>query len=109
MPIYLVEWAIDIEADNPREAAKVARQYQVKPDTSALVFTVKEHDSDGIPAVIDLLLDDPNLEREPDPGSDNPDCVHEWAYTGTAYGGDDDRWMGEGRAYCINCGANGDA
>lgn len=36
-------------------------------------------------------------------------CRHEWAYTGTAYGGDDERWSGEGRAYCIHCGADGDA
>lgn len=36
-------------------------------------------------------------------------CAHEWAYTGTAYGGDDERWMGEGRCYCIKCGADGDA
>jgi len=34
---------------------------------------------------------------------------HEWAYTGTQYGGDDDRWHGEGRSYCIHCGADGDA
>jgi glutamate synthase domain-containing protein 3 len=34
---------------------------------------------------------------------------HEWQYTGTAYGGDDGRWMGEGRCYCIHCGADGDA
>jgi hypothetical protein len=33
----------------------------------------------------------------------------EWAYTGTAYGGDDDRNHGEGRAYCVQCGADGDA
>jgi hypothetical protein len=34
---------------------------------------------------------------------------HEWEYTGSAYGGDDDRWCGEGRCYCIHCGADGDA
>lgn len=34
---------------------------------------------------------------------------HEWAYTGTAYGGDDPRYMGEGRCYCVHCGADGDA
>lgn len=33
---------------------------------------------------------------------------HEWAYTGTAYGGDDDSYHGEGRCYCIHCGADGD-
>ena len=36
-------------------------------------------------------------------------CRHEWAYTGTAYGGDDESYMGEGRCYCIHCGADGDA
>ena len=34
---------------------------------------------------------------------------HEWAYTGTAYGGDDESYHGEGRCYCIHCGADGDA
>lgn len=33
---------------------------------------------------------------------------HEWAYTGTQYGGDDERWGGEGRCYCMKCGADGD-
>lgn len=34
---------------------------------------------------------------------------HKWAYTGTAYGGDDSSYLGEGRCYCVNCGADGDA
>lgn len=34
---------------------------------------------------------------------------HEWTYTGTAYGGDDDSYMGEGRCFCANCGMDGDA
>lgn len=34
---------------------------------------------------------------------------HKWAYTGTAYGGDDESYRGEGRAYCCICGADGDA
>lgn len=29
--------------------------------------------------------------------------------TGAAYGGDDDSYHGEGRAYCCLCGADGDA
>jgi hypothetical protein len=36
-------------------------------------------------------------------------CDHDWACTGSAYGGDDDRWHGEGRMYCAKCGADGDA
>lgn len=34
---------------------------------------------------------------------------HSWSYTGTAYGGDDSSYMGEGRCYCRYCGADGDA
>lgn len=34
---------------------------------------------------------------------------HVWRYTGSAYGGDDDSHRGEGRVYCANCGADGDA
>jgi hypothetical protein len=34
---------------------------------------------------------------------------HSWVYTGTAYGGDDDSYHGEGRSYCEFCGADGDA
>ena len=34
---------------------------------------------------------------------------HQFEYTGTAYGGDDERYHGEGRCYCIHCGADGDA
>lgn len=46
-------------------------------------------------------------EREtPDPYEST--CAHEWVYTGTAYGGDDERYHGEGRVYCSKCGADGD-
>lgn len=34
---------------------------------------------------------------------------HEFKCTGTAYGGDDPRWCGEGRCLCVHCGADGDA
>ncbi|MCS6428105.1 MULTISPECIES: hypothetical protein [Burkholderia] len=34
---------------------------------------------------------------------------HEWSYSGSAYGGDDDSYFGEGRCYCCHCGADGDA
>lgn len=33
---------------------------------------------------------------------------HNFAYTGTQYGGDDERWGGEGRCFCIYCGKDGD-
>lgn len=34
---------------------------------------------------------------------------HKFVRTGTQYGGDDERWGGEGRCYCTRCGADGDA
>lgn len=34
---------------------------------------------------------------------------HEWACSGTQYGGDDESFNGEGRCYCVWCGADGDA
>lgn len=49
---------------------------------------------------------EPERPEDDEPGSD---CAHEWAYTGTAYGGDDHSYFGEGRCYCIHCGADGDA
>lgn len=36
-------------------------------------------------------------------------CGGAWVCTGTAYGGDDERYCGEGRIYCDTCGADGDA
>jgi ribonuclease I len=36
-------------------------------------------------------------------------CKHEWAFTGSAYGGDDESYHGEGRSYCSLCGLDGDA
>ena len=33
---------------------------------------------------------------------------HKWVYTGTAYGGDDESYHGEGRVYCAHCGKDGD-
>ncbi len=43
--------------------------------------------------------DDPNTTE----------CAHEFVCTGTTYGGDDESYHGEGRCYCIHCGADGDA
>jgi hypothetical protein len=48
-------------------------------------------------------------EREADPGSNDANCAHEWVHTGTNYGGDDERFHGDGRVYCSKCGADGDA
>lgn len=36
-------WEIDIDADSPIEAAQEARAVQLRPDTTATVFSVWEH------------------------------------------------------------------
>jgi hypothetical protein len=59
-----------------------------------------------------FIREEADIGAFPFPDDDEPDqesCAHEWAYTGTSYGGDDERWMGEGRCYCLKCGADGDA
>lgn len=48
------------------------------------------------------LPDEPELSAE-------DLCAHDWAFTGAAYGGDDESYHGEGRVYCQRCGADGDA
>lgn len=49
------------------------------------------------------------LSFDADPEEEEEICNHEWSYTGSAYGGDDDSYHGEGRVYCTKCGADGDA
>jgi hypothetical protein len=66
---------------------------------------------EGFAALVDLHAGEIASEPEwDDPGQRGRPCPsHEWAYTGSAYGGDDDSYHGEGRCYCIHCGADGDA
>lgn len=52
---YRVEWIIDVYADDPEGAARVARLYQLNPETLATVFEVYEPDGDGRPTQIDLI------------------------------------------------------
>lgn len=49
---YLVSWEIDIEADTPEEAARLAREIQRDPDSTALFFSVRDQNQDE--EVVDL-------------------------------------------------------
>lgn len=54
------------------------------------------------------------LHADPNGENTNPDrCTnpkgHEFACTGTAYGGGDERFHDDGRCYCIHCDADGNA
>jgi hypothetical protein len=42
MATYKVTWKIDVEADCPTDAARLARAYQVDPDTTATIFDVRK-------------------------------------------------------------------
>lgn len=50
----------------------------------------------------------PEYDEDGQPICNSP-SGHEWVFTGSAYGGDDERYFGEGRCYCAHCGADGDA
>lgn len=56
MPMYRVEWAMDVHAENPEQAARAARAYQQHPRDNYWcgVFDVLEHDVDGDPVRVDL-------------------------------------------------------
>jgi len=54
MGTYLVEWSIDIEADSPEDAARLALETQRDPDSIAVVFFVRSDDRpSGV--TVDLL------------------------------------------------------
>lgn len=67
-------------------------------------------DEDGEPlcdgcAGVEPEEDDPLMDYPPrctNPGG------HKFVHTGTAYGGDDTSYFGEGRCYCAYCGLDGD-
>ena len=61
MAQYLVTWEIDIDADNPEEAALIAKEIQIDPGSEAVFFTVKEQ-STGEVFNIDLLKHDEEEE-----------------------------------------------
>lgn len=62
MAEYQIEWAIDLPANTPREAAELARRLQTHPDTTALVFNVFDK-STGEWTVVDLQHDDNPVSR----------------------------------------------
>jgi hypothetical protein len=56
----------------------------------------------------DLAHPDGDDDEDPAPLGRCP-CGGAWVCTGTAYGGDDESYHGEGRIYCDQCNADGDA
>ena len=50
---FTVIWEIEIDADSAKEAAKLARSFQLDPQSMAVVFGVT--DENGILTHVDLL------------------------------------------------------
>jgi hypothetical protein len=44
---YFVNWEIEVKAENPVEAAQLARAAQTRPDTRSTVFQVYNEDTEG--------------------------------------------------------------
>ena len=40
---FVVSWIIDVDAETPQEAARIAQAIQRDPDSTATVFIVEEH------------------------------------------------------------------
>lgn len=78
-------------------------------DLAADIAKREENPHHGDVVILQLGTPDEADEPEGDPGQRGPCPGHKWVYTGTAYGGDDTSYHGEGRAYCEHCGADGDA
>lgn len=110
MPRFCFQWSLTgstmIEAESLAAARAQWDKIEANSDILASADQVDFNEDqvliEGAPGIFDE-------EPEPDPGSNDANCVHEWAYTGTAYGGDDESYMGEGRCYCVHCDADGDA
>jgi hypothetical protein len=49
---YRVHWVVDIEADTPEEAAKLAQEMQHDPESTATFFSVEDEDGE----VVDIEL-----------------------------------------------------
>ncbi len=59
MKQYFVTWDIDITAESHEDAARKAAEIQRDPDSTALVFTVRDVSDDSV-VQVDLLEEDAN-------------------------------------------------
>jgi hypothetical protein len=60
MTTYHVEWSIDIDAETPEQAARIAQSMMLDPESTATCFDVREFDSDGEAVSVDLMEGEPH-------------------------------------------------
>ena len=100
----LFRTAVSREVDRQLSELAAARRPNVRP------VPMREHLA-ALSAIVPDPDPDENEGDEPDEEIDR--CSnsqgHKFECTGTAYGGEDERWHGEGRSLCVYCGADGDA
>jgi hypothetical protein len=48
MTEYFVRWTVEIDANSAEEAAKIAREFQLDPNSVATVFNVSTNEDDGV-------------------------------------------------------------
>ena len=53
MGLYKVTWEIDLEADSPEEAARLALEIHRDPESTATCFDVSAHDAE-VDCTVDL-------------------------------------------------------
>jgi len=64
MEMYNVMWSIDLEADSPGEAARVAREIQLDPDSLATSFTVIDENDQPYTVDVGQSFEAPAEEKE---------------------------------------------
>jgi len=74
---YRVRWEIDVDAENPVEAARQARAMQVDPSSTANVFDVYLEDGDGEPTHVDLMEEGAPVTESDPPALAAPDPIDE--------------------------------
>ena len=92
-----VLWLTDVEGmytGDPEELGDVI--------FSSAVFS-DDYGYEAGKVLLTMFVSEPDEEER-----EEESCLHEWVYTGTAYGGDDESYSGEGRVYCSLCGEDGD-
>lgn len=57
---YLVSWEFEVAAEDPVEAAKLARAAQTRPGTRSTVFQVYSEDGEAVQVDLTAIAEEPH-------------------------------------------------